>query len=327
MEGALGRFAAACLLAALCACAPSGPKLRVRPPEIPAEQARQERAAHYDGAMRRLRAYRERLDRVFDPIAAESAELCGEQVVPWLGVATVAPREFSDWSPHLETQAELREAAQRVLAMGSTSTVFVVTPGSPAAAAGLRTGDRIERANDREVDTAKKLRRALRESRHGALRLALRRGDETRQLEIPYRASCDARLGLSLVPDVFAYWHREGIWISTGMMDQLASDTELAFVLAHELAHQIQNRGHGNPKQLERDADYLGLYLVARAGHDVSGLPALWRRWAEIAPFGITHQGASHPGTPERSLLLEATAGEIEEKRAAGRPLLPELAP
>jgi hypothetical protein len=324
---ALRRAAVAVLAAAVAGCAARAPGLRVRLPAIDEARAREERAAHYDRAMEQLRAYRERLDRVYDALVLESASLCGPKVVPWLGVATIGPKDFVDWSQHLETQADLRASAQRVLAMGEGLTVFAVAAGAPAGRAGVQPGDVLERVNGRRVRRTPDLRKALEKRRTGPARLTLRRGGAALDLEVPYEAACDVPVFLSLGPAVWAFWTRQGITVSSGMMDRLGSDEELAFTLAHELGHELEDRTDASPKELERRADYLGCYLAARAGYPVSALPGFWKRWAAIAPLGIEPLGPTHPSTAERSLLLEATVAEIAAKQAAGLPLLPTLEP
>jgi hypothetical protein len=208
--------------------------------------------------------------------------------------------------------------------MRDGATVYGIAPGSPAAAAGVAPGDVVERANGRRVRHARDLHDALARAPDAAPRLELRRGSERLSVELARVPACEAFLQLSIGPNVFAYASDRDITISTGMLDRLDSDDELAFILSHELAHRMLDSSRTGPKQAESMADYLACYFVARAGYDVARLPSLWRRWAEDSPLGITRLGSTHPGTPERALLLEATAAEIERKRAAGEPLAPE---
>jgi predicted Zn-dependent protease len=78
-------------------------------------------------------------------------------------------------------------------------------------------------------------------------------------------------------------------------------------------------------KEFEAEADYVGLYLMARAGFAIEDTPNFWRRMA-IAHPGSVKRGlaASHPPTPERFLALEKTVEEIDAKRARSEALLPE---
>ena len=77
-------------------------------------------------------------------------------------------------------------------------------------------------------------------------------------------------------------------------------------------------------QDFEREADYVGLYIMARAGMDVDHAANLWRRMATESPGSIKF-ATTHPTTAERYLRLEQTAAEIHAKQAAGKALLPEM--
>jgi hypothetical protein len=74
----------------------------------------------------------------------------------------------------------------------------------------------------------------------------------------------------------------------------------------------------------EQEADYVGLYIMARAGRRIEDAPNFWRRMATLSPESIT-EASSHPTAPERFLALEKTVAEIDGKRATGLALLPDV--
>jgi predicted Zn-dependent protease len=77
-------------------------------------------------------------------------------------------------------------------------------------------------------------------------------------------------------------------------------------------------------KEFEMEADYLGLYLAARAGFDISKAPNFFRRMAVEYTGSITENFlSSHPSTPERSMAMESTVKEIQTKAQTGEPLTP----
>jgi hypothetical protein len=77
-------------------------------------------------------------------------------------------------------------------------------------------------------------------------------------------------------------------------------------------------------QDFEREADYVGMYILARAGLDIDHAANLWRRMATESPGSIKF-ATSHPTTAERFVRLEQAASEIHTKQAAGTPLVPEM--
>lgn len=168
--------------------------------------------------------------------------------------------------------------------------------------------------------------------------------------------------GLVLGPgnEVNAYADGKRIIISRGMMMFARDDLELSFVIAHELAHNVMSHidaktanyiagsvldvivsagtgvgtqgtfgrigAHAFSQDFEREADYVGLYILANAGADIEKAPAFWRRMAALNPGSIgSNHAATHPATPERFVAMEETIREIRAKQKAGKPLVPEM--
>jgi peptidase M48-like protein/PDZ domain-containing protein len=76
----------------------------------------------------------------------------------------------------------------------------------------------------------------------------------------------------------------------------------------------------------ERQADYVGLYVMARAGFDIEVAAQLWRRMAALMPRQAKSALPTHPAPPERMTAMEQTVAEIKAKQAGGQPLLPDQA-
>jgi membrane-associated protease RseP (regulator of RpoE activity) len=76
----------------------------------------------------------------------------------------------------------------------------------------------------------------------------------------------------------------------------------------------------------EAEADYVGMYYMARAGYSTAGVETVWRKMAVEYPDAIFVK-TDHPPTPERFLAIAAASAEIEGKRARGEPLLPNALP
>ena len=72
----------------------------------------------------------------------------------------------------------------------------------------------------------------------------------------------------------------------------------------------------------EQEADYVGLYVMERAGYDINQSPNFWRKMSQADSRGITMK-STHPTNPERYVALNKTIEEIKAKKAAKQPLLP----
>jgi predicted Zn-dependent protease len=125
--------------------------------------------------------------------------------------------------------------------------------------------------------------------------------------------------------------------ISTGMLEFVRNDDELAVVIAHRLAHMIADWPKTQPllssgpphvpepvfdAARERIADRTSLFLLARADIDPAVAVRFWQRMAGL-PAGANDWLVRHPVTRDR---LEAMAGivtEIGMLRDAKQALLP----
>lgn len=84
--------------------------------------------------------------------------------------------------------------------------------------------------------------------------------------------------------------------------------------------------GQAFSQEFETEADYVGMYYLARAGYGMDNVEGFWRRMAAEDPKQIKF-GYSHPTTPVRSLNLSKAREEIETKRSSGGTLAPTLKP
>lgn len=75
-------------------------------------------------------------------------------------------------------------------------------------------------------------------------------------------------------------------------------------------------------RSFEREADYLGMYIAARGGVDISNAENVFAAFAKLSPAS-TYGVRTHPATPDRQLALKAAREEIEAKQAAGELLIP----
>ena len=114
--------------------------------------------------------------------------------------------------------------------------------------------------------------------------------------------------------------------VSTGNQPSAIGDSAAATQAVSpsgELAKTATNVGSTVYSQdFEGEADYLGMYLLARAGRPIYKGANLWRRMAQENPATAKYASA-HPTTPERFVRLQDMSREIEQKIAMREELRP----
>lgn len=297
-----------------------------------------------------------RLFRVSYPIVTGAHELCGEKTRHTIGAW------FANTSAY---GPEFKEAAATAYGLSDIVKVMYVIPGSPADRAGLRVGDYPVSINGWAVPVGDGAMKGLMDKLSGllvrgdALAMIVQRGQERLSLEVAPEKACDYAVDLNGQDIINAFADGNKVVVTRGMLRFAQNDTELGLVVAHELAHNAM--GHINAKKtnfvlgsildiiaaaygvntqgafgnaaaaaysqdFEAEADYVGLYMMARAGLDFEQAPKFWRRMAAAHPATIrSNHTASHPATPHRFVALEEAVKEIKAKQASGMPLLPQL--
>ena len=141
-------------------------------------------------------------------------------------------------------------------------------------------------------------------------------------------APCPYPVELSDRDIVYASTNGRRIRITQGMLGFASNDSELAFVLSHELAHDLL--GHsaafydGSRQRMEFEADYVGIYITARAGYDVDVASRFILRLA--GAFPSIRDNSSYPAPAARYAMLKRAAKEIALKISSKRPLVPDFA-
>ncbi|MEZ5690806.1 MAG: M48 family metallopeptidase [Rickettsiales bacterium] len=74
----------------------------------------------------------------------------------------------------------------------------------------------------------------------------------------------------------------------------------------------------------EREADYIGMYVMAAAGYDINKAPYFWRRMSVENPDGI-YNSTTHPSNAERFVAMRKIIDEINHKRRKHLPLIPDF--
>ena len=314
---------------------------------VQAEQARQRELALTD-----VEHHQSRLDSIAYPLLAGATSLCPDAVGYRVGMRVATVHEYDDaW----------RDAAAAALRLSDTLAILGLVREGPAGDAGLLPGDRLLTVNARPLPVGPEAVSAfgaavaaVRESGGNQVVIGYRRGAEPKDVTVSLVPGCDYGTHVVVGGELNAYADGRNIFVTSTMM-RFAGDDELRVVLAHELAHNA--RGHIGARQrsallrvpasqagitsggylttegrraagpsfspdTEREADYVGLYVLAIAGFPLDAAPRFWRHVAQADPEGIGI-AATHPTPAERFVRMEQAIGEIERKRAAGAPLTP----
>ena len=293
--------------------------------------------------------------RVSYPLLRAGAGLCVEK--------TVAAAGFEYWNRYSLGEA-LAAAMTTSYGLGEPLEIFTVATDSPAARADLQAGDRLLAVGGQAVaegagaDPAMKrlLADTLHESQADSFRV--QRGDRILDKVLVPEPICDFGVYYSPRQRAGAFSDGDTVVVTRGMMSLAANDLELSQVVAREIAHAILRHALArttyqvlgnvvdvlaatqgimtqgavgemaariNAEEFEAEADYLGLYLMARAGLAIDAAPEFWERLTRN-PVAVSGYAAAVPEMiPGRLLGMRQTIREIREKQATGAPLIPEL--
>jgi beta-barrel assembly-enhancing protease len=272
-------------------------------------------------------------------LAAGSADLCSGYVSnPGWTLADV-----EQYAPVTPKQADYRRMATAALSLRSMPTVVFVQAGSAAARAGVLPGDAVLSVNGQaiaESATAKPSRTRLAHIERSipVRSVRVRRNGGTIDFEIAPERGCPSHFLIGRARGLRGVSSDgRNVGVSAEMLEYVRrNDDELALILAHELAHNILGHNKGVPafraagedrsgrskKSREAEADRWALYLMARAGYDVSVAPGFWRRWGPKTSFGLFNSG-SHPGWRDRAAAAEAEIARIKAQQQAGQRPVP----
>jgi hypothetical protein len=259
---------------------------------------------------------------------------------------------------------EMQDAAVSLFDMGENLQVIAVADESPAAAAGMKVDDVIISVNGESAPVGKEATQRMtdlmkKQTKDGKdIELVIHQEGINKTLSITPVEVCKYPVLIVENDAVNAMANGNQILIFQGMMDFSRTDHELAVVVAHELAHNsmrhieaqktnffigflfdilitgltgvdvgIRNAAaRAYSKDFEAEADYVGMYIMARNGSEIDDAPEFWRRMGIKHPGSIQqNHAASHPSTPERFVALEETIKEIKLKQETDQELMPNI--
>lgn len=153
----------------------------------------------------------------------------------------------------------------------------------------------------------------------GPVRLTLKRGQMTIERQIGSVTGCASIVEMIPSPKRNAVADGHVVQVTSAVVAATQSRDELAFVIAHELAHNIlghydwlqaNKRTKANVRKTEIEADRLGVALMARAGFDPYAASRFWARFGGGIGGGLFSDG-THMRHGERTVFLRQIADQV----------------
>jgi predicted Zn-dependent protease len=331
----------------------------VSPAEVEEEENRQREIV-----LTRLQAEQNRLDDLADPLLRAALPLCPEDASPYAGirVSSLATYDEEEWRDAATAALGLDGSVQVIhVTENGPADRAGVRPGDRLREVA---GHAVVSGDDAAADAMEALQAALAQNRGGSLELVVERDGRTRRVSLSPGERCGYTTLVTVEGNINAFADGERLIFPWAMMRFAEDDelrVVLAHEVAHNAMGHIDAK-KGNAllaglagalldvasatqgvqtggaytsefaalgartfsQDFEREADYVGLYIMARAGLDLSEAPLFWREFAQINPAAIGY-ASSHPTTAERFVRLRSTVEEIEAKAQLGEALLPNL--
>lgn len=264
-----------------------------------------------------LRAQDETVGNIGHRLARGGLSLCPGTVEPIGGLRV-----------HILTQygKAFRADAARLFGLGRYPAILTLAPDGAAARAGLKAGDWIVSINGADLSGGAGYDGVARFS--ASFRTALASPPATLVIERAGVRSTVAVTGLpgcasdvELVPGRKLNAAADGriVQLTTGVLAEAKDDDELAFLIAHEMAHNIlrhkerldrTGRSNANILATEKEADELGLKLMKAAGYDPFAGARFWTHFGRKTGAGIFSDG-THMRTKARVAFLQSIANGL----------------
>src|SRR5216117_3204139 len=266
----------------------------------------------------------DRLKDVAFPLSLAAAPFCPQDIQPMYGF------ELHDKNRYAQLpKAEYREAAIEYYGISDGVSLRYVHPRLPAGLAGLHARATVlsldgELLDNKAAEDAAEIVRRLDRRKEGPLHVVVKELESIREVDLYSVPICKYPVILVQSDVINAFADGTRVIVTTGMLDFMANDAELAVVIGHEIAHNALTHiddlrlshvldslfnahtghhaeltaiatGFSFSKEYETEADYFGLYIAARAGHDLGAVGQFWERIARRAhtvsspAFSTTH--------------------------------------
>ena len=271
-------------------------------------------------------------------IAARNVDSCPKL---WAALG-VSLQHVSQYEP------AYRAAAQAAFGLDDRyPSLLAVAEGSPASAAGLKPNDTLRAVNGADladksrgqkgtasydaVSSAMAALEALPEQQ--AAVLSVERGGQKFDVSVTPQNVCRSRVELAPGNAINANANGLVAQISGRLVNWVQSDDELAFVIAHEMAHNLLDHpkrlseksalsGFATSlglsgkaqRQMELEADRMGIIMAAHAGYNYKIAPDFWARLNSNSPLA-SFLATSHPTTRTRRDNAQRVVDALNTKR------------
>ena len=300
-----------------------------------------------------LETYYNRVEKLNNnawPILSSSLDFCKDDITNSIGIEVISLSQIDK---------SYKNAASKKIGLTDEPQILYVIKSSPAELAGLNKKDKIIEISSSEYtwkgdDIVQNTRKRI--FGKNKIKITVERNSEIQIFEVNPVKICNHRIILRQDNSLNAFADGKNIYITQGMLRFIEEDKELQMVIAHELAHNIE--GHIEKKtnnyllgtivdlaaagagvntrgtfgslgaqmysqDFEREADYVGMYILANSGIEREGVANFWRRMSVENPRSISY-ASTHPSSSERWVNIEAVNKEIDKKIRESEPLLPE---
>jgi beta-barrel assembly-enhancing protease len=254
-------------------------------------------------------------------LATKGAPLCPTGQTPLAGLRVHVLGQYA---------ASVRSDAETWFGLADYPAILAIAPGSAAANAGAKAGDWIISINGIDMRPLPGAADYAAIERFDAtletalarppVTLVVRRDGKEERVQFTGTPGCASRV--ELVPEKKRNAAADGriVQITTGVLGETRNDDELAFIIAHEMAHNILKhrdrldrfgRSARAIRETEIEADRLGLQLMAAAGYDPLAAARFWERFGRKTGAGIFSDG-THMRTKARVAFLRAAAAGLK---------------
>jgi hypothetical protein len=347
------------LVFGLCAAC-AGPDANV--PSLTLGDIADERRRQEIAQLRDYFAELNKLNTVAYRIATANREFCKKWVIPQLGLTTATPTSLP---------SKYRKFSREALGLRWVrSTVISLVPDGPAAQAGIIDKDELISFNGEHVPvtaTSRWINAFLEANDERPITVAFKRDDEDKTVTVTPVTGCAIPVTLETNPEPNAFTDFRKIVIQTGILRMTRSDSDLAVIVGHELAHNTM--GHYDKKRINSLLGAVGGGAIdggfLLGGISTGGAFSGYLQSAGLMAFSVGFEmeadyvgayyaaragydisgseevwrafslevpatirtASTHPTTPVRYLQMRKVIEEIAEKKRNNQPLMPEIKP